>query len=273
MSDEADELARLLETIYRRFHQDFRSYAMASLRRRLHVAATSLGCATLGELDALLQKKGPETFPRLMNYLTVQVSEMFRDPEFFLAVRREVVPVLATYPSFKIWVAGCSTGEEVWSYAVLLREEGLLDRARIYATDINTESLRKAEAGAFPLERMALFTRNHQASGARSSLSEHYHSGYGTASFDRKLRASVVFADHSLSTGGVFSEVRFVSCRNVLIYFDRPLQDRALGLFADALVPGGVLGLGPKESLRSSPMTETFAPLVAKQALYTRRGP
>lgn len=273
MSDEdGDEMAGLLDTIHRRFHLDFRGYAMSSLRRRLKAGAVSLGCASLAELDARLRDE-PALFPQLMNYLTVQVSEMFRDPEFWRAVRREVVPRLATYPSFKVWIAGCSTGEEVWSLAILLREEGLLERARIYATDINTASLKRAEAGAFPLERMALFTRNHQASGARSSLSEHYQVHYGAALFNHSLCASVVFADHSLATDGVFSEMHFIICRNVLIYFLRPLQERALGLFADSLRPDGVLGLGPKETLSGSPLSGRFAELVPEQAIYRRRGP
>jgi chemotaxis protein methyltransferase CheR len=265
------ELRLLVDAIYLKYHYDFRGYAAASLKRRLTTAMTRFGCQTLSQLqDKLLHE--PATFPPLLDYLTVQVSQMFRDPAYYKALRDDVVPLLRTYPSLKIWVAGCSAGEEVYSLAILLREEGLLERTLIYATDINAHALKKAEAGVYALELLPEFTRNHQRSGARSSLSEHYTAAYGRAIFDKTLRRHIVFSDHSLATDSVFAEVHLVSCRNVLIYFDRSLQDRALGLFREALVRKGFLGLGTKESLRLSAHRDAFESFSAAERIYQRRG-
>ena len=264
------ELRLLVDAIYLKYHYDFRGYATASLKRRLGTAMARFNCQTLSQLqDKLLHDA--TTFPALLDYLTVQVSEMFRDPGYFKALRDEVVPLLRTYPSLKVWVAGCSAGEEVYSLAILLREEGLLERTLIYATDINAQALKKAESGVFDLERIAQFTRNHQRSGARSSLSEHYTAAYGRAVFDKSLRKHIVFSDHSLATDSVFAEMHLVSCRNVLIYFDRTLQDRAVGLFRDTLVRKGFLGLGSKESLRFSAHREAFDDFDNTERIYQRR--
>ena len=217
----------LLDAIYHQYHYDFRAYAQASLKRRLQSALSHFSCKTLSQLqDRVLHE--PSVFTGLLQFLTVQVSDMFRDPSYFLALRREVVPILRTYPSIKVWVAGCSTGEEVYSLAILLHEEGLLDRALIYATDINPHALRAAEQGVFDLERVAAFTSNHAQSGGRSSLSDYYTARYGRVVFDKRLREHMVFSDHSLATDSVFAEVHLVSCRNVLIYFERDLQDLSL---------------------------------------------
>ncbi len=263
------EMKLLLQAIYLRYHFDFRSYAGASMRRRLKTAMLRFGCSTLSQLqDKALHE--PAMFPQLLDYLTVQVSEMFRDPGYFLALRREVVPLLRTYPSLKIWVAGCSTGEEVYSMAILLREEGLLERTLIYATDINPGALQRAEAGVYELERIALFTQNHQRAGGLSSLSDYYTAAYGRAVFDKSLRRNVVFSDHSLATDSVFAEVQLVSCRNVLIYFDRALQDRALALFRDALCRRGFLGLGSKESMLFSSSADAFSDFVRDERIYQK---
>jgi chemotaxis protein methyltransferase CheR len=229
------ELRLLLEAVYLRYHYDFRDYAMSSLRRRMRQAMTRFGCERASDLQHRLLHE-PELFAQALQYFTVQVSEMFRDPPYFQALREHAAPVLRTYPSVKIWIAGCSTGEELWSMAILLAEEDLLDRTLIYATDINPEALRAAESGKFALDRIAQFSRNYLAAGGRGSLSDYYTSGYGGVVFDRRLKRQVVFADHSLATDHVFSEVHLVSCRNVLIYFNRELQDRAVGLFREALV-------------------------------------
>ncbi len=264
------ELKLLIDAIYLKYHYDFREYAGASLKRRLLAALERFDCATLSQLqDRLLHDT--EVFPQLLDYLTVQVSEMFRDPDYFLALRQTVIPMLRTYPSLKIWVAGCSTGEEVYSFAILLREEGLLDRTLIYATDINTNALARAAAGVYSVDRIAGFTDNHRRSGARNSLSDYYTAAYGRAMFDKSLRKNIVFSDHSLATDSVFAEVQLVSCRNVLIYFNRELQDRALGLFSDALCRKGFLGLGSKESLRFSRHADAFADLVREQRLFQKQ--
>lgn len=263
------ELPLLLEAVYRKYHYDFRGYAAASLKRRLTQAMERFGCGTLSQLqDRVLHE--PALFPALLDYLTVQVSEMFRDPQYFRSMREKVVPLLRTYPSLKIWVAGCSTGEEVYSMAILLQEEGLLERSLIYATDINSSALERAQAGIYDAARISGFTDNHRKSGARSSLSDYYTAAYGKAMFEKSLRANVVFADHSLTTDSTFSEVHLVSCRNVLIYFDRQLQDRVLGLFRESLCRKGFLGLGAKESLRFSSHSYAFSDFVAIDKIFQK---
>lgn len=260
----------LIDAIYHRYNYDFRGYAQASLKRRLQTALLQFDCKTLSQLqDRVLHD--PAVFPAMLQYLTVQVSDMFRDPGYFQSLRREVVPLLRTYPSLKVWVAGCSAGEEVYSLAILLHEEGLLERTLIYATDINPHALRAAESGVFDLERVAAFTENHARSGARSSLSDYYTARYGRVVFDKSLREHVVFSDHSLATDSVFAEVHLVSCRNVLIYFERELQNRALGLFREALCHRGFLGLGSKESLRFSAHAEAFDEFVPEDRIYRKK--
>ncbi|MEO8937401.1 MAG: protein-glutamate O-methyltransferase CheR [Burkholderiaceae bacterium] len=264
------ELQLLVDAIFLKYHYDFRDYAGASLKRRLTTAMTRFGCKTLSQLqDRVLHD--PAFFPPLLDYLTVQVSEMFRDPAYFLALREKVVPLLRTYPSLKIWIAGCSTGEEAYSIAILLREEGLLERTLIYATDINPRALAQAEAGIYAIDRIAGFTENHRRSGAHTSLSDYYTAAYDRAVFDKTLREQIVFSDHSLATDSVFAEMQLVSCRNVLIYFTRELQDRALGLFHEALCRKGFLGIGSKESLRFSSQAHAFDPFVAGDRIYRKK--
>jgi len=260
-----------IEAVYLKYHYDFRGYATASLRRRLATAADRFGCRSLTQLQERLIHE-PGIFPELLNYLTVQVSEMFRDPAYFKVLRESVVPLLRTYPSLRVWVAGCSSGEEVYSLAILLREEGLLERTTIYATDINPRALERAEAGVYEIDRIPKFTENHRDSGGRTSLSDYYTAGYGRAVFDKTLRKNIVFSDHSLATDSVFAEVQLVSCRNVLIYFDRKLQDRAIGLFREALVRRGVLGIGSKESIRFTRHADAFEPLSRDLRVFQKRG-
>lgn len=261
------DIRLLLDAIYQHYHHDFRQYAAASLKRRLLQAMTHFQCGSVAELQDKVLRDG-SLFAHLLEYLTVQVSELFRDPEFFLTLRRQVAPLLATYPSLKLWVAGCGTGEEAYSFAILLAEEGLLDRTRIYATDINDESLRKAHNGVYALARMKQFTLNHRAAGGLGSLSDYYHASHDNAVLAPELKQHITFADHSLATDSIFSEVQLVSCRNVLIYFDRELQDRALGLFSDALCRRGFLCLGTKESVRSSAHAQRFVEVNAEHKIY-----
>jgi chemotaxis protein methyltransferase CheR len=265
------ELALLLEAVLRRYHYDFRGYSMASIKRRLTQVREHFDDASF----SLLQHRvlhDPAVMPKLLSFLTVQVSEFFREPAYFRAIRETVVPHLRTYPSLKVWVAGCAAGEELYSLAILFREEGIEERTLFYGTDINPESLAKAEAGVYELDRIPTFTRNHRASGGKSSLSDYYTASYGAAVFDRSLRRRAVFSDHSLVTDAVFAEVQLVSCRNVLIYFDRQLQDRAVGLFEDALVRRGFLGLGAKESLRFSAHRDAFVDFAREERIYQKRG-
>jgi chemotaxis protein methyltransferase CheR len=201
----------------------------------------------------------------------VQVSDMFRDPPYWKALRELVVPYLSTYAALKIWVAGCATGEEAYSLAIVLDEEDLLDRTLIYATDIHPESLRIAQSGVYELDRLAQFSEAYHQAGGKASLSDYYAAAYGGAVLDRRLRKAIVFSDHSLATDTVFAEVQLVSCRNVLIYFDRRLQDRALGVLRDALCHRGVLGLGSRETLRFSPLAPSFIELDPDARIYQRR--
>jgi chemotaxis protein methyltransferase CheR len=264
------ELRLLLEGIYLRYQHDFRQYATASLRRRLAAALDRFGVATLSALQERVLRD-PAVFQALLSFLTVQVSEMFRDPSFFRSLREVVVPWLRTFPSLKVWVAGCATGEEVYALAILLREEGLLDRTLIYATDISPQALERAEAGIYELDRFPAFSESYLGSGGRASLSDYYTAAYGAAALDRSLRAGVVFTDHSLATDQVFAEVQLVTCRNVLIYFNPALQERAVGLFRDALCRNGFLGLGAGESLRFSAHAGAFEPVVPALRIYRRR--
>lgn len=272
MTDKIEELeiTLLLEALYQRFHYDFRDYSKASIRRRLKQLREKLGYRNYSAmLEGLLHDTA--IFPQVISYLTVQVSEMFRDPSYFRALREHVVPHLRTYPSLKVWVAGCSSGEELYSLAILFREEGLEQRTMFYATDINPGALDAAATGVYNLDRIRGFTENHQQSGGRSSLSDYYTAAYGKASFDRSLRDRVVFSDHSLVTDAVFGEMHLVSCRNVLIYFDSSLQDRTLKLFNDSLIRKGFLGLGSKESLRFSSQTSSFLDFVPEEKIYQKR--
>lgn len=264
------EMRLLLEAIFQKYHYDFRSYSAASLKRRLLQARERMGCRSLSMLqDKVLHD--PAILPELLGFLTVQVSEMFRDPSYFRALREKVLPHLTTYPSIKVWVAGCSAGEELYSLAILFREEGLEKRTIFYATDINTDALKKAEAGVYELDRIKLFSENYRRAGGKSSLADYYTAAYGAAGFDKTLRKRAVFSDHSLVTDSVFAEVHLVSCRNVLIYFERPLQDRAIGLFKDSLVRSGFLGLGAKENLRFSEHVDAFTEFARDERIYRRK--
>lgn len=265
------ELQLLLEAIYQKYQYDFRGYSVASLKRRLLQAREHYGCRTLSALQERVLHE-PSLFPELLSYLTIPVSEMFRDPGYFRALREKVIPHLRTYPSLKVWVAGCSTGEELYSFAILFREEGLEKRTIFYATDINAESLHKAEAGVYDVDRIALYADNHRLSGSAAPFSNYYTAAYGRAIFDRSLHEHTVFSDHSLASDSTFAEVHLISCRNVLIYFDRELQDRAISLFRDSLVRKGFLGLGSRESLRFSRHSEAFTEFVPEERIYQMRG-
>lgn len=269
MGDADLEIRLLLDAIYCKYQHDFRDYAMASLKRRLTQAVERLGTRTISGLQERVIHD-PRGFAALLPYLTVPVSDMFRDPPYFRALRQHVVPVLRTYPSLKIWIAGCSTGEEVYSIAILLREEQLLERTLIYATDINPESLKKAAAGVYALDRVRQFTENHRLAGGIGSLSEHYRAAHGSAMLDPSLRKRVVFSDHSLTTDSVFAEMQLVSCRNVLIYFNRGLQERVVGLFHDSLCRRGFLGLGSRESLRFTAQADAFTELAPESRIYRK---
>jgi chemotaxis protein methyltransferase CheR len=261
------ELDLLLEAIYRTYHYDFRRYARSSLHRSVARAKSALGSPTITHLlDCVVHDSG--AFAELLRYLTIRVSDLFRDPGYFRFLREKVMPHLATYPSLRIWVAGCGTGEEAYSIAVILHEEGLLERSLIYATDIDVESLQVAEAGIYELGRVRGFSENYFQAGGRASLSDYYTTAQSRAAFNLMLRQRVLFTDHCLATDAAFAEMQLVSCRNVLIYFDRELQARTIGLFRDSLCPRGFLGLGPTETLTFSDHAAAFEPLAGDERIY-----
>jgi chemotaxis protein methyltransferase CheR len=269
--DDVDEieLALLLEGVYRRYGFDFREYAPASLRRRVWRRVHAEGLSTISALqDKLLHDSA--CMERLLLDLSINVTAMYRDPAFYVTFREKVVPLLRTYPFTRIWVAGCSTGEEVYSLAILLAEEGVYERTRIYATDINESVLDRARAGVFPLDKMREYTENYIKAGGQRAFSEYYLAKYDGAQFQRSLVENVVFAQHNLVSDRSFNEFNVVVCRNVMIYFDRALQDRVHRLFYESLTMFGVLALGAKESIKFSPFEDRFEDLDANERLYKK---
>jgi chemotaxis protein methyltransferase CheR len=269
--DDVDEieLELLLEGVYRCYGFDFRQYAPASLRRRVWRRVHAEGLTTLSALqDKLLHD--PACMERLLLDLSINVTAMFRDPSFYIAFREKVVPLLRTYPFTRIWLAGCSTGEEVYSLAILLQEEGVAERARLYATDINESVLDRARAGVFALDKMREYTQNYIKAGGQTAFSEYYVAKYDGAQFQRSLVDNVVFAQHNLVSDRSFNEFNVIVCRNVMIYFDRALQDQVHRLFYESLMTFGVLALGAKESIHFSPFEDRFEDIDANERLYKK---
>jgi len=263
------EVQLLLEAVFRRYGFDFREYAPASLRRRLWRRVHAEGVQTIAGLTERLLHDSA-SMERLLLDLSINVTAMFRDPTFYIAFRAQVVPLLRTYPFTRIWVAGCSTGEEVYSLAILLREEELYDRARIYATDINESVLERAKAGVFPLGKMKEYTQNYIRGGGTRAFSEYYVAAYDGAQFQRSLIENVVFAQHNLVSDRSFNEFQVIVCRNVMIYFDRSLQNRVHRLFYESLAHFGVLGLGDKETINFSPFEDCFEELDPNEKLFRK---
>jgi len=264
------EIDLLLEAIYRRYGYDFRSYARASIERRTRQFLTVSGCASIAEMIPKLLRDD-QFFSRLVRHFSVAVTEMFRDPHVYRSVREKVVPLLRTWPHFKVWHAGCATGEEVYSLAILLKEEGLYDRATIYATDFNDAVLDTARKGIYAAEKLQEATRSYQQAGGNRSFSEYYHASYDAAAMDAALRERVLFTNHNLATDGVFGEIHLVFCRNVLIYFNRELQNRALNLFTESLVHGGFLCLGTKENLHFTAVCDRYEVVNEKARIYKKK--
>jgi chemotaxis protein methyltransferase CheR len=263
------EIHLLTEGIYRHYGFDFRDYSMPSLRRRIWKRIYAEGLSTIsGLVEKVLHD--PACMERLLLDLSINTTAMFRDPTFYLAFRTKVVPVLRTYPFVRIWHAGCSTGEEVYSMAILLQEEGLYDRCRIYATDINEAVLQKAKAGIFPIATMQENTSNYMAAGGQGTFSEYYTARYDHAIFRPALRENVVFAQHNLVTDASFNHFNVIFCRNVLIYFNNALQERVQRLFLNSLEMFGILGLGKKETVRYTSVADSFEELDAEDRLYRR---
>ncbi len=263
------ELSLLLEGVFRKYGFDFREYASASLRRRVWRRAYAEGVATISALQEKLLHD-PACMERLLLDLSINVTAMYRDPSFYVAFRSKVVPLLRTYPFTRIWVAGCSTGEEVYSLAILLQEEDVYDRTRIYATDINEAVLERARTGVFPLDKMREYTQNYIKAGGTRAFSEYYLAKYDGAQFQRSLIENVVFAQHNLVSDRSFNEFNVIACRNVMIYFDRRLQEHVHRLFYESLATFGVLGLGTRESIQFSPHEDCYEELDSNERLYKK---
>ena len=263
------EIELLLEGIFRQYGFDFRSYAYASIRRRLWKRIAAEGLTTVSGLQERVLHE-PDMMERLLLDLSINVTAMFRDPAFYCVFRESVVPTLRTYPFIRLWHAGCATGEEVYSMAMLLTEEGLYERSRIYATDINEVVLQSAKSGIFPLDRMQEYTENYIAAGGKRAFSDYYVARYGGALFSPELTKNVVFSQHNLVTDRSFSEFNVILCRNVLIYFDKTLQAKVLGLFNDSMARFGILVLGSKESLRFSPYEEYYEQINGPEKIYRK---
>lgn len=263
------EIELLLEAIFRRYGYDFRNYAYDSIKRRIGHGMRALRCQTVsGMIEQVLHD--PSKLQKLLRYMVVNVTEMFRDPAFFRTFREKVVPFLHTYPHIRIWHAGCSTGEEVLSMAIILQEEGLYEKARIYATDIDQEVLRKAQSGIFPLHKMQQYTQNYIQSGGRKSFSDYYSADYDAVIFNPSLMKNIVFAKHNLVTDQSFNEFNVIFCRNVMIYFNKTLQSRVHRLFYESLGMFGVLALGDRESIRFSEHENCYEAIESNEKLYRK---
>ena len=261
------ELDLFVRALKLRHGYDFGQYAKASLNRRVQGLVSSLECASIGELTARMLRDD-SLLPRIIGGLSVPVSEMFRDPAVFRSLREDVLPVLASYPLINIWQAGCAFGQEVYSLAILLEEEGLYDRAQIYATDFSDVALARAQEGIFPARDARMYTENYMAAGGRHSLADYYFARYEFMKIDERLKRNVTFANHNLVCDGVFCEAHLILCRNVLIYFSNPLQDQVLALFRDSLARGGFLCLGTRENIQFAPTGTEFTPFNAHARIF-----
>jgi len=270
LENEDLEIRFLLEAIYLKYGYDFRDYSKAHLKRRIMHRLALSGLNSISQLQhqVLYDRAFLET---LLNDFSINVTEMFRDPPFYKAFRQEVVPVLKTYPFIKVWHAGCSSGEEVYSMAILLKEEGLYERTQIYATDFNVEVIEKAKQAIYPIEDIKDYTYNYQQSGGLASFADYYIARYESVILDHTLKRKIIFADHNLVTDGVFGEMHVVICRNVLIYFNRELQNKVFKLFYESLRNGGFLGIGTKETLRFSNYMEKFDTISENLKIYQKK--
>ena len=264
------EISLLLEAVNRKYGYDFRQYSQAHIRRRIMNRMAFSGFEDFSKLQFKILND--EIFAsEVLQDLSITVTEMFRDPAFYRSLREQVIPILKTYPFIKIWHAGCATGEEAYSMAILLQEEGLYDRTTIYATDFNQLALNRAKEGIFSNKMIKEYTTNYQLSGGEEPFSSYYTSNYDNVIMNQSLKKNIVWANHNLVTDSVFAEVNLILCRNVLIYFDKNLQNKVQSLFYNSLINGGVLCLGNKESLRFSALYEKYIALDTKQRIFKKK--
>nr|WP_313771721.1 protein-glutamate O-methyltransferase CheR [Neobacillus niacini] len=264
------EIKLLLEGLYQMYGYDFRSYVRGSIGRRI---LYRMKAERLPTITALLEKvlHEPGVLERLLNDFSIRMTEMYRDPSFFAAFRNEVVPLLRDLPEVRIWHAGCATGEEVYSMAILLQEEGILEKTRIYATDMNEKALLAAQKGAFPLKKMQQYTKNYLKAGGKMAFSEYYNTDHQFAYFSSSLNEKLTFAQHNLVSDSSFNEFHVILCRNVMIYFDNALQQQVHSLFYGSLADGGFIGLGSKESILSMPKGMKYAEFNSTEKIYRKK--
>ena len=264
------EISLLLEDIYQKYGYDFRQYSRAHINRRIKNRMALSGLKDVSQIQSKVMSD--ETFAyQLLQDLSITVTEMFRDQDFYRSLRENVIPILKTYPFIKIWHAGCSTGEEAYSMAIMMQEEGLYDRTTIYATDFNQHALNRAKDGIFSNALMKEYTINYQLSGGKKSFSDYYTSHYDNVIMNQSLKTKIVWANHNLVTDSVFAEANLILCRNVLIYFDNTLQNKVQQLFYDSLINGGILCLGSKESLRFTDFYEKYMELDKNQRIFKKK--
>jgi chemotaxis protein methyltransferase CheR len=264
------EVDLLLEAIFRRYGHDFRHYARASVHRRIHNVKIRTGVETVSELIPRVLHD-PSWFKQILSEMSITVTTMFRNPGLFLFLREQVLPYLKSYPSLKIWHAGCATGQEAYSLSILLKEENLAKRTVIYATDFNDTALDTAQNGIYDIKDVKDFTKNYQAAGGTRSFSDYYHAEYGAMKLRQRLKDPITFANHNLAIDGVFSETQLILCRNVLIYFDKTLQKRVLNLFYDSLAPNGFLCLGRRETIVCPTIKNKFAALDQTYKVFQKK--
>ena len=264
------EISLLLQAIYQKYGYDFRQYSEAHIRRRI---MNRMAMSRLADVSQMQSKVlNDEVFASaFLQDLSITVTEMFRDPFFYRSLRENILPILKTYRFIKIWHAGCATGEEAYSMAILMQEEGLYDRTTIYATDFNQQALNKAKEGIFSNSMMKEYTSNYQLSGGKESFSSYYTSNYGNVIMNQSLKKNIVWANHNLVTDSVFAEVHLILCRNVLIYFDKDLQNKVQKLFYNSLINGGILCLGSKEGLRFTDFSEEYNEVDKKQKIFKKK--
>lgn len=264
------EIKVLLEAIYLKYGYDFRNYSKASIKRRILHRLSLSGLKTISEMQhKILYDK--QFFEILIQDFSIKVTNMFRDPSFYKEIRKKIIPVLKELPFIKIWHAGCATGEEVYSTAILFQEEGLYDKTIIYATDFNEGVIKKAKDGIYSADRLKEYTHNYQKAGGKSSFADYYSAKYDYALIDKSLKKNIVFAEHNLVTDWVFGEMNMIMCRNVLIYFNRDLQNHVIRLFIDSLCKNGFLCLGSKESIRVSEYSDDFVDFIKKEKIYRKK--
>jgi chemotaxis protein methyltransferase CheR len=270
ITDEQIEIQLFLEAIYRKYGYDFREYSLSHTRRRLEYRRAREGMKNYSEMQHRIIHE-PSFFEQVLLDLSINVTEMFRDPWFYKKVRELVIPYLQTYPFVKVWHAGCSAGQEVYSMGILLEEEGMAERTQVYATDFNESILEKARKAIYPMDLIRQYTANYLEAGGKASFSDYYLADYDNVMIKNRLKEKTLFTPHNLATDGVFGEMHIIFCRNVLIYFNRELQDRVFQLFFDSLVPGGFLCLGSKESLRFSCIADKFELVSQREKIYRKK--